>query len=361
MKPKSIVVLAACFAAGAGVWCWWLLTMKADGTRVVAGVPAGPKLENRIVEPLPKVEWPEYGSPEFQRLARERSVAWLDTRGRDAAGLIAIWDLTGDDALLKEAAEKFPNDPRVCMAMIGHLQAKRGPELLPWVERLLAAEPKNPAGYHLKAWVLRSGIDKAGALAALTEAGKCSGGRNIHAVERAGTVRAAAMAAGMSPAQAARVAVGTPFDRMLDCRVGGSVNRVILDEVEKVRKANDDTRLMEMTGLGLTLAESMTGGTVTGDRFAGELKLRLLADLPGDAEIGAGGRRAGSLRAEVEDRQLYVNQANRHSAEVTERFRTKNEEWAVTYADCVLSHGETTARLSMLDLPEPDEEKAGTN
>ena len=45
-----------------------------------------------------------------------------------------MWDLTRDEALLKEAAEKFPNDPLVCLAMAGGGPSRNA---LPWIERLV--------------------------------------------------------------------------------------------------------------------------------------------------------------------------------------------------------------------------------
>jgi tetratricopeptide (TPR) repeat protein len=307
----------------------------------------------------PPPVWPEMRSPAFKRMAGERAQPWLEARGRNATGLIAMWDLTGDEALLKEAAERFPNDPRVCMAMIA-MNSGKASAALPWIERLIAAEPKNPHGYHLKAWALMAAKSPAEALAALTQAAGSASPRNNHAAERARTVREAALAAGMSAGHAARIAIGTPFDRMTDCRVGGSVNRVILDEGAKAKAAGDETRLMEITGLGLTIAESMRGGTLVLDRFAAQLEQRLLEELPDDTEIGEGGRTAGALRAEILERQAYIKQASGHLSEVEENLRTASDEVAAGYADCFLGHGERKAvrslreRLQELELNEGD-------
>ena len=68
-----------------------------------------------------------------------------------------MWDLTGDEALLEEAAQEFPNDPGVCVAMIGHHGGTTA-KGLPWIERLLAVEPSNPHVWHIKAWALRASL-----------------------------------------------------------------------------------------------------------------------------------------------------------------------------------------------------------
>ena len=53
---------------------------------------------------------PPRDSPEFERLLLERAQLWLNARGRDAEGLIAVADLTPNDyTLRKEVIGKFPN------------------------------------------------------------------------------------------------------------------------------------------------------------------------------------------------------------------------------------------------------------
>ncbi len=54
---------------------------------------------------------PTFGTEAFNQLAKERGAAWLTSRNRDAVSLLAMWDLTGDETVLREAAEKFPGNP----------------------------------------------------------------------------------------------------------------------------------------------------------------------------------------------------------------------------------------------------------
>ena len=68
-----------------------------------------------------------------------------------------MWDLTGDETVLREAAEKFPGNPQVCLAMLGVVFEKEGN----------AADTKemdrsddyggsdNPLGYHYQARLAR--------------------------------------------------------------------------------------------------------------------------------------------------------------------------------------------------------------
>lgn len=206
MKTDTLRWLGVSAAAAVGAWCWYLLRMDADSVpRVAKSLPTAPRMFGNPPAPKPSEQPPEVGTPEFKRIALERGQKWLASRGRDAASLIAMWDLTSDEGLLMEAAGKFPRDPRVCMVMIQ--RAGGAHEALPWIERLIDAEPKNPQGRYLRAWALMTGNDRAGTIAALRKAGAMNGERDPHARDRMKTVREAAVAGGASPGDAARLAI----------------------------------------------------------------------------------------------------------------------------------------------------------
>ncbi|RYD30899.1 MAG: hypothetical protein EOP86_19035 [Verrucomicrobiaceae bacterium] len=99
-----------------------------------------------------------------------------------------MWDLSRDAALPREAARKFPDDPRVCTAMIDYLISQDG-DALPWVKRLISNEPENPAGLYWKAHLLAGTDEREEVLAALEAAPgingspgqTTNGGRDPHA------------------------------------------------------------------------------------------------------------------------------------------------------------------------------------
>lgn len=311
-------------------------------------------MTGRGTSPPAAVKWPAFGDPAFKRMAAGRALPWLDARGRDAAGLVALWDLSGDEALLKEAAEKYPDSPVVCIAMIGK-EAANAAKALPWIERLLSLEPMNPYAWQLKAWALMSQKDHAGALAALTQAATVGGPGDTHTAARANTAREAALASGMSPGNAARIAVGSPIDRMTSCRVTGGVNRTIALEFEAAKAAGDEDRQMKITALGIVTADSMTGGggpvTLREERMSNTLIQGLLADLPGDTELAPGGRSVAFLKSDLAGRREYLNESYSHSSAAYDRLRTGSDDLAISYADCFLTHGEQAAISSVLVKP----------
>ena len=145
MKPNTLRWLGVSAAVAAAVQCWYLLSMEAGSARRTAGnglIPVTRVTGKKSATP-PAEPWPKFGTSEFNRRALERGRKWLDSRGRDAGSLVGMWDLTGDESLLMEAAERFPDDPRVCMSMIQRA-AKDPKQAMPWIERLIAREPVNP-------------------------------------------------------------------------------------------------------------------------------------------------------------------------------------------------------------------------
>ena len=88
---------------------WWF---KSAATLPVNSVPkaAPPVISKATIAPsapLPEA-LPVFGTPAFAKMAKERGAAWMAGRNRVAVSLLALWDLTGDEGILQEAAEKFP-------------------------------------------------------------------------------------------------------------------------------------------------------------------------------------------------------------------------------------------------------------
>jgi hypothetical protein len=293
-------------------------------------------------------------SPEARRAARERAEKWLAGRGRDGSGLIALWDLTGDEDLLAEAARRFPDDPCVVLAMAGRHQDEPA-AALPWIDRFIAAEPGNPHGYFLKAWALMSQKDRPGALAAL-RASPPDGRRETHVAERAALLHEAAIASGVAAREADRLSLGAPLSAMLVCRMASGVTRAVLEECRELRKAGREDRVLELTGLGLVIANHLANAPcVTLREFNASLSLEanLLTDLSGDTGIGSGDNTVAARFAGIVDRQHYVDSVVTQSGSISDFLNAASDATMAGYVSCFLTGGELAAREWVLDqLPQ---------
>jgi len=88
-------------------------------------------------------------------LTRDQAEAFLNANGRNAANLLAAFRTSGDVKLLKEAEEKYPNDPQVDFEAVGYLLAHSN-EVAPqdqrkWLDAFEKSDPNNSLANYLSA------------------------------------------------------------------------------------------------------------------------------------------------------------------------------------------------------------------
>jgi|GEM_PF-2870064 len=366
MKTTTLRWLAVCAAVAAAVLCWFLLrTDPEPGPGPGAKVPvSAPRMRDKpVVSSPPPEPWPEFGTPEFKRMALERGRKWLEYRGRDAASLIAAWDITGEESLLMEAAEKFPNDPRVCLAMILHTKDD-GQKTMPWIERLIAAEPNNSEGYFLKAGALMRDKDRAGALAALRKAVAAGGSLDDHLRERILTVREAALASGASVREAAQLALAAPLMNSTVSQSLGGTGRFVRDEMKDAKAAGNEERMLEIAGLGLATVDRVSkssAATLMDALIAGTFERAILAELSDDIEIGANGRTVAQMKEEAAARHSQMQQFLKQAETAEKLLRESSDSVVSEYTDRFLLNGEVAAWTWLINqaVPTKPAEEAG--
>jgi hypothetical protein len=104
---------------------------------------------------------------DIAKLTAEQIEHYVELRGHDALSLIVASFLSGSgDKWMEEAAERFPDDPRVAAGML----IKRGSssEASEWIARLKEHDPGNSLGYLLAAKSALDGKDLDGAMKELS-------------------------------------------------------------------------------------------------------------------------------------------------------------------------------------------------
>jgi hypothetical protein len=347
MHLPPLRLFAACIAAAAGLLCWYLLNRKPDAAPPASRtVPASasPGTDNSVV-PAPS-PLPEYGSHLFQSVMHERGLVWLNSRGRDAAGLIALWDITYDEELLREAAEKFPTDPGVCRAMIQESRGHAQTEQL-WIERLLAAQPGNPDNLYLKCASLLSGDDRAGALAVLRDAVLVKTPRLTDLRSRALAIRDAALAAGAAPAAASRIALQASAVHSGSVEMAQGISRVLSEEIHDARVAGDEARLLYIAGLALAFADRLPHASpplLSDTTIASDLRTTVLASLSDDTEIGErGGVTVAQLKQDAQKWEDDLRNIYTLGTRAEEFLTTASDAVVAEYTERFLTDGEVSA------------------
>lgn len=88
------------------------------------------------------------------KLTREQIESYLGANGRNAATLLAAFRTSGDAALLKEAMEKYPNDPQVAFEAVAHNISDKDlspEEQRKWLDAFEKAAPDNALANYLSA------------------------------------------------------------------------------------------------------------------------------------------------------------------------------------------------------------------
>jgi hypothetical protein len=290
--------------------------------------------------------WPEFGTPEFGRVARERVEAWLASRGRDAAGLVGAWDMTGDEALLMEAAERYPGDPRVCVAMISKLWSS-GEDPAEWMDRLIAAEPQNPGARYLRAAARHKAGAIEEAMATMKGAVALSGKLDLHQRDRMVTVREAALASGAGVREAALLPLRTS---RIEVDVGylNGAYRVVADGIKAAVAAGDTEEVLALAGISLGMLNHMAA--VSGHRLFDQLfenawRRSTLTAMPGETEYGDSGTTVSQQLELVEAQRSELKAAAvaKQSKRVAEWLEQASQAEVASYVATCLNRGELEA------------------
>jgi len=348
MKRSETLMVALLSLAAGGLACWFLLPWN-RGTESHGGSDqptqaadqARPGEKTLTFEPFPEFGRMDYGSKEFDEVCYDRLLKWLEVRGRDAASLMAVRDIVGKKAIMQEAAEKFPNDPRVCMDMITREEDR---DL--WIERLISAEPDNPAGFLLKADALAKSGKAEEAIEAMRKAAALSGRLNWHLRERVSAVREAALAIGVPAWETAMLCLKT---RLIS---GGPILSKPYGLLRKGLKAAKDSdnrpRMIRLAELWATLGDQLFQSDMSsiGDQLIGNF-----AQIAGLSELDAGSKWKGTNQtvgqrlAEVKQQKLDLSE---HMATVKGRtvdILKASGPQLLEYEDRILRDGEMAAEI----------------
>jgi hypothetical protein len=116
---------------------------------------------NLLVQLLDGVELP--------KLSLEQVQPYLEANRRNAESLLAARQATGDQAFLKEAMQRFPNDPRVAYAGI-FVSDATPQEKRQWLDTFKQSDPQNALANFLSASDYIKSGDKTSALQEMTAA-----------------------------------------------------------------------------------------------------------------------------------------------------------------------------------------------
>ena len=189
------------------------------------------------------------GNGEIPRVKLEQLETYLAQNHRSVDALLGALRASGDDTLLKEAKEKFPNDPRVQFAAA--FKADSPEEHQQWLEKFKQSDPDNALASYLLAGEHWKAGQPEQALQELTAAaGK--GRMENYVVDFIQNAEEAYRAAGLSDGEAKAVAGTSALLPEL-----GKLRQVGRDAVElakRYQQAGDESSAQAVLQMGLDLS-----------------------------------------------------------------------------------------------------------
>lgn len=357
MTRRSIAgIFSGLLLLGSLAWWWNPQPPESAGIR-----PAAKPVVQRpaaTVAPAPAitVALPTFGTEAFNQLAKERGAAWLASRNRDAVSLLAMWDLTGDEAILREAAKKFPGNPQVCLAMLGVVFEKEGHEAdkKKWTDQLMAADPENPLGHYYQARLAQAAGDRAGVITALEMALGRKGRIDFYLRERMVGTKEGLLASGVPLKDAYFLSLAGPMGKVSEgFYATGKLMGFFKTELALMKAPGRETEFQELAGLGLRLAEQQRlteSPSLFTELMAHGQRMRFLKELDPETEIANSGR---SIAEELVLATAEKESLSKLVKEVTpaqEFLQNAPLEVQGQYADSMMMDGEVAALRFLLEV-----------
>lgn len=194
-------------------------------------------------------EWPS--GPTSEQIA-----PYLEANRRSPESLLAALRVTGDSAFLKEAMEKYPNDPQVAFAAV--FNDKTPESRRHWLDVLKQSAPDNALAFYLSSLdYFRSGQADLAVKELLTANGKTRwqdyAGESILSAEEA------YRAAGYSEIEAkASASLGLPLPQLAQLK---NLSQNIGDLANRYRESGDVASAQATIQMGLNLTQRISEGS----------------------------------------------------------------------------------------------------
>jgi len=193
------------------------------------------------------------------KLTAEQVEAYLKANGRKASSLLAAYRTSGDPALLKEAMEKYPNDPQVAFEAV--FDKDLSPEeQRQWLNTFEQSAPNNALANYLSAFnYFNSGqIDQG-----IQELAAASGKQlDDYTVERAQDDEEAYLSAGYSAAEAERIAL--PWLELPQLRPVKQMGQDLVELANAYKQSGDPASAQAALQMALNLGQGYMDASANG-------------------------------------------------------------------------------------------------
>lgn len=279
------------------------------------------------------------GDTSVSVLPPESIAVYLERNRTNAESLLGAFQVTGDPAYLRSAADLFPDDPRVQLQVATH-EAFAG-ERRGWLDRFKQSSPENSIGDYLSAREhFKSGNRDAAIQDLLASATKAD--FNDFTIEKIQAIEEAHLLAGKSPAEAKGVAFSNVhLPHLVQLR---DLAKDMAALQGQYMNAGDQASAERMAQIGATLGHHLSdGGGASSilNQLVGLIIEEELLKRPSPSTVwGFLGRNTGERLAEIQARKDVVRGGARL---FNEWLPNASEADLISYFDRVKMYGEPAA------------------
>ncbi len=356
MTRRSIAgIFSGLLLLGGLVWWWYPRPPELAGTRPASKPVVQRPATTVAPAPIPTDALPTFGTEAFNQLAKERGAAWLASRNRDAVSLLAMWDLTGDETVLREAAEKFPGNPQVCLAMLSLVFTKGDDpaEQKKWIGNLIAADPENPLGYYFLARIAQDLGDTRAVIATLETALSKTGRVNHHLRERMVGAKEGLLASGVPLKDTYFLSLSGPLGKAsAGIFKTNELAGFFKKELGRLKASGLEEDRQNLAELGLRLSEQQRlteSSTLISDLTALSWRGLFLKEMDPNTEIVNSGKTAGQELEIATLEKQRMGELMKSTASAHQYLSTAPLEVQGQYADRMMMDGEMAALQYLLE------------
>jgi hypothetical protein len=257
------------------------------------------------------------------RISRQAIEAFLASTQRSGGSLLAAWEESGDEAYLREAAKRFPDDPRVQLAAA--MSPSFGPERAEWVERLKKSDPTNPLPNWIAAAEHFSGKRSKEAIAELLGSDGKTGFQN-YSQDTVAERRALFEASGLEPMRAqVEAQLNIKYDYLGRLQ---SAARGIENELKTLRASGDAQTAQDLSATAVNIGRIMSGnsqGTLIDQLVGLSVESSALKQIPPGEAMAVLGTTTEQRAADLEKQRRELLELGRVAGEVVKGKATMEE------------------------------------
>ena len=286
---------------------------------------------------------------DIPRVSREQLEPYLAQHHRSVDALLGALRASGDDALLKEAKERFPDDPRVQFAAA--FKSESAEERQAWLEKFKQSDPDNSLGSYLLAGEHFKAGQTGQALQELaTAAGKA--GFNNHLLDFIQNTEEAYQAAGYSEAEAKGVACNSALlPELLPFK---QVGQALVELAKRYEQAGDAASAQAVRDMGLNLGrrlEQPPQVTLIHELVGRAIERMVLGSMNRNTPYGATGQ---TVQNQMDALAVRRKQDSALFAQAEPLLNTMSDQDLTHYYDRLKIYGEVSAlRWVINQAPQP--------